>query len=565
MALRQQRRDVHIRVDRQIVDLLSRSTYENFPRVLRELVSNSYDADATRVDITIDVQKDEIVVQDNGSGMTPQQFDYFLTIAGTSREPRPSPRFRRKRIGQFGVGFLAAFPFADELEIRTTAENSDTLLVAVIPSKRFVSTREVSKEFSVEEVTQIPIQVVEILDPRQRTRHYTSVTLHGLTELAKSFLVHVPKQSSGRRPKPISSPIEQLKWELQDTLILDFPPGSEVAQKLGQRPTGMEVYLDGTKLYRNEPPGEILDWHGKSGQPSGLRLDGMTIRYVVTSPWEPIVPNELRGLKIRVDNVGIGKRETFDLGVHAGALPRLIWLSGEIHIDEGARSFLALSREGFTNAPAIEALNELFRQVLRNAEKQLTEADTRLKQVERELGIQVRGGGHRPSLMVGPRRELVDKQLTELEQQGFVVERVQDNKQPKVSGNTKDDSHRVGSRSKQAKSELPVEIDRVARKIVVFENHPDFVDMLETSYGVFKLIYGDWNLSEGNEPACKLVEPKTVLVNQKFPLFNDRNNGRLFLRIAITLTVLAGDNIQNKLFAKEILMNLIHEVQKFPN
>ena len=82
------------------MNLLSRATYESFPGVLRELVSNSYDADATEVRINVDLTKKEIVVSDDGNGMSPDQFQYFLAIAATPRSPLPSPKYRRERIGR---------------------------------------------------------------------------------------------------------------------------------------------------------------------------------------------------------------------------------------------------------------------------------------------------------------------------------------------------------------------------------------------------------------------------------------------------------------------------------
>ena len=69
----------HLTVDKRIVLLLSASTYENFPRALRELVSNAYDADATTVTVDISSRKKTVIVNDNGSGMTPDEFDFFLS------------------------------------------------------------------------------------------------------------------------------------------------------------------------------------------------------------------------------------------------------------------------------------------------------------------------------------------------------------------------------------------------------------------------------------------------------------------------------------------------------
>src|SRR5215468_4120811 len=108
-------------VDKNIVEILSRSTYQrNFSYALREMVSNAYDADATRVSITIDRRSNSLTIHDNGSGMTRDEFSYYLRIAGKKRGKLLTSRFRRKRIGQFGVGFLSVFPFCHTLRVTTT-------------------------------------------------------------------------------------------------------------------------------------------------------------------------------------------------------------------------------------------------------------------------------------------------------------------------------------------------------------------------------------------------------------------------------------------------------------
>lgn len=47
-----------------VLNHLGINLYSNIPAVLSEIVANSWDADATRVDITI--SDDEIVIKDDG-------------------------------------------------------------------------------------------------------------------------------------------------------------------------------------------------------------------------------------------------------------------------------------------------------------------------------------------------------------------------------------------------------------------------------------------------------------------------------------------------------------------
>jgi len=80
---------------------------------LTELIKNSYDADATKC--LLKLNQDEIVVTDNGNGMTLDEFLGFWMVVGTKGKARNSysKKFNRKvsgskGIGRFAVRFLGA-------------------------------------------------------------------------------------------------------------------------------------------------------------------------------------------------------------------------------------------------------------------------------------------------------------------------------------------------------------------------------------------------------------------------------------------------------------------------
>ena len=56
-----------ITVDKSHIITIGERLYEQSIELIRELVNNAYDADATRVDVT--VSEKEIVISDNGEGM----------------------------------------------------------------------------------------------------------------------------------------------------------------------------------------------------------------------------------------------------------------------------------------------------------------------------------------------------------------------------------------------------------------------------------------------------------------------------------------------------------------
>jgi hypothetical protein len=91
---------------------------------LAELIKNSYDADATRVDINFEPGQIEVI--DNGHGMSLTEFKRFWMRVGSphKQELRHSRKLSRPLTGSKGVGRLAAQFLAKDLELRTSADGS---------------------------------------------------------------------------------------------------------------------------------------------------------------------------------------------------------------------------------------------------------------------------------------------------------------------------------------------------------------------------------------------------------------------------------------------------------
>jgi len=107
--------------------------YSTLPPVIAELVSNAWDADATRIEITIPngpvVEGSEIVVRDNGSGMSDEEIRKAYLVVGRDRRKEhgdvPTPVLSRKVMGRKGIGKFSAFGVASEIEIESI-KNGDT-------------------------------------------------------------------------------------------------------------------------------------------------------------------------------------------------------------------------------------------------------------------------------------------------------------------------------------------------------------------------------------------------------------------------------------------------------
>lgn len=86
-------------------------------------MKNAYDADATKVTINLDPQRDQIIVQDNGHGMTIEEFKQFWMRVGSphKRDQKLSRHLQRPMTGAKGVGRLAVQLLAKEMELYTSS------------------------------------------------------------------------------------------------------------------------------------------------------------------------------------------------------------------------------------------------------------------------------------------------------------------------------------------------------------------------------------------------------------------------------------------------------------
>jgi HSP90 family molecular chaperone len=114
----------------RIVDYLSSGLYESPAACLKELINNSYDADATRVDVFVKPDADRIIIEDDGHGMNRDDFELHFRRISESYKRVDSDKTvsGRPKIGKIGIGFIAANEICDVMEIFSTKTNSAELL-----------------------------------------------------------------------------------------------------------------------------------------------------------------------------------------------------------------------------------------------------------------------------------------------------------------------------------------------------------------------------------------------------------------------------------------------------
>jgi hypothetical protein len=107
-----------VAVDKSHLITIGERLYSESIELIRELVNNAYDADAT--DVWVTVSEEAILVEDNGTGMDLEGLRQYFLIGSQEKLQNPkSPRFGRDRIGQFGIGKFATLSACQRFEVVT--------------------------------------------------------------------------------------------------------------------------------------------------------------------------------------------------------------------------------------------------------------------------------------------------------------------------------------------------------------------------------------------------------------------------------------------------------------
>ncbi len=109
---------IPITFDKSHLTTIGTRLYAESLDLVRELVANAYDADATTVKITL--TDSELIVEDDGSGMDREGLTQYFTIGSDFKRRNPqSPIYQRQRIGEFGIGKFAVLSLCDRFTMYT--------------------------------------------------------------------------------------------------------------------------------------------------------------------------------------------------------------------------------------------------------------------------------------------------------------------------------------------------------------------------------------------------------------------------------------------------------------
>jgi signal transduction histidine kinase len=167
----------HVRftVDAGHISRLGRELVARAETAVSELIKNSYDADATTVQLTFEESDSPggiLTIDDDGHGMTREQLiDGFMRISSTEKVHNPfSPKYHRTRAGRKGIGRFAAQRLGSGLTVVTQAKGSKHALRLDVDWEEFEQDREL-------------IRVTSRINQQPKTReHGTTLVITGLRE-----------------------------------------------------------------------------------------------------------------------------------------------------------------------------------------------------------------------------------------------------------------------------------------------------------------------------------------------------------------------------------------------
>lgn len=513
----------HLKVDKKIVSLLSKSTYQrSFSYTVRELISNAYDADALSVYIKFDSDFTYVEIEDDGNGMTKLEFEKYLTIAGTKQETDLTRKYKRKRIGQFGVGFLSIFPFCESLEITTSTENSSEILRATIPTKEYFESATTNQQKS-ENVENIPIAGTINNNIGEKLKHYTKIKLTNPTQLVKQYFTR--PETKKRETIFARDPVDRFKWELKEDLPIALPSNSKYFSDFNyEEPIGLNVYINGEELFRNDYAEYILD--------KGVKKFGdITCKYIFTSNFKSIIPLEARGIKMRVNNVGIGPRTDFSLKRDRG-FSRLHWITGEIFFSEQIKEYLNISRDGFISNPKFDEIQDFFAHKLREIANEVEIVAVAERDIQ-NISSLTRSNASKP------KDEIIADSLRKLENKGFSVVKTKEN----------------GDNG-------TVTIDKKSKTVYVSKSAANYQEILDIFGEKIEIKYDKWNLNS-DYPACRRISVNIIEINQNYPLFKSKSLGNVFKRIHIMLLIAKEDTSTSDQLFSFLNRHFISEFKDF--
>lgn len=384
-----------VTVSNKLVGHISAGIYRSPGGALKELVSNAFDANATRVVITTNWPSFDLVTcYDDGDGISPDNFERIMDggIGESDKRQDREAQLESERpvIGRLGIGMLGIAQVCHEFRVISHHRETETAFRAVVKLQDFLreKVQKVNPERDEEriEAGQYSFEEVEY-DPQQVGTYIVTADMR--EALVNKMRGSLTESQSPPLPSNFSSFLENIHkrhksvselgdyWEMIWELAVACPvpyvkegpfrwstveAQTELRNKLSETERSLEQYnfevvIDGLSLRKpnlfpfprsrrsTEPMTGQLFLLEQSSTVYGTPLEYSG--YIYLQDGQAIEPMELRGLLIRIKNVAIGSYDPALLDYPKIEGPRFNWISGEVYVDEGLEDALNIDRDSF--------------------------------------------------------------------------------------------------------------------------------------------------------------------------------------------------------------------------
>ena len=379
----------------KIIADISSGVYRSPGAAIKELVANAYDADATRVTITTDPPHlRSFTITDDGSGMTINDFlDVMAHIGGSRKRVHgdTSPIYKRKLIGRIGIGLLSVAQLGTKFYLSSKKKGAATRFLAEVNLEPFHKDETALLSMKSGKDGEVTIGAIRYVDeiPDDPDSHFTVISvpdakkglsseMTGLVRKAvgatdvlsiddgvRPFAEIIDVTASTKRADLVLDNYFYMLWELGLLCPVDYLGGSpfdelsrnivDLASLVLPEPTRFNVLVDGVAIYRSMrfPNPRAIDYSSPDPKLYPLRYDKVISQrrlrlYGYVYCQQPgIAPEEVKGVHIRIKNVGIGAYDRTWLGYPFDEGLKFGQITGEIFVEEGLESALNIDRDSF--------------------------------------------------------------------------------------------------------------------------------------------------------------------------------------------------------------------------
>lgn len=182
-----------INVSLKVIADLSQGLYRSPADALKELISNSYDADSPTIDINFSPNFSSLTLQDIGTGMTTDEFIRIMeTIGGSEKRSidkhADTTDSGRPIVGRIGIGLLGVSQIGNQLEVHSTIRGSTDAFIAIIEFDQFAS--EEARKIKITELweKETPIKIGNyIIDDSKTAEKELQFTTIKITKIKKAI------------------------------------------------------------------------------------------------------------------------------------------------------------------------------------------------------------------------------------------------------------------------------------------------------------------------------------------------------------------------------------------